>query len=335
MRPWRPGSIASASSTPRSETFSTSTPGEMRHRSNRAGSRSPGVVELRLNCREPFDAAALLRFLEVRAVPGLEDVSGGTYRRALTLAHGIGIVELTPEVRSVRCVLRLDDFRDLAAAVARCRRLLDLDADPLAIAGALGRDKVIGGLVRARPGLRVPGCVDGDELALRAVLGQRASLRAARTQTARLVETFGAPLQPAARDGDPSIPIRGGPRRSRPQRVCRAGATPRPVADSRRPAHQRRSPRRRRLRPDRSAHPATRDSWDRTLDCRVRGDARISRSRCVPSMATLVFAAHSRHWVARSTPARSPSCNSDGGPGVHTPPFSSGRASTTDRERWS
>ncbi|TCO19657.1 DNA-3-methyladenine glycosylase II [Kribbella steppae] len=171
------------------------TPGEMRHRSDRACSRSPGVVELRLNCREPFDAAALLRFLEVRAVPGLEDVSGGTYRRALTLAHGIGIVELTPEVRSVRCVLLLDDFRDLAAAVARCRRLLDLDADPLAIAGALGRDKVIGGLVRARPGLRVPGCVDGDELALRAVLGQRASLRAARTQTACLVETFGAPLR--------------------------------------------------------------------------------------------------------------------------------------------
>jgi AraC family transcriptional regulator of adaptative response / DNA-3-methyladenine glycosylase II len=171
------------------------TPSEMRHRSNRAGSRSPGVVELRLSCREPFDAAALLQFLEVRAVPGLEDVSGGTYRRALTLAHGIGIVELTPEVRSVRCVLRLDDFRDLAAAVARCRRLLDLDADPLAIAGALGCDEVIGGLVRARPGLRVPGCVDGDELALRAVLGQRASLRAARTQTACLVETFGAPLQ--------------------------------------------------------------------------------------------------------------------------------------------
>ena len=125
-----------------------------------------GVVELRLSCREPFDGASLLRFLEVRAVPGLEEVSGGTYRRALGLAHGAGVVELTPDVRAVRCVLRLDDLRDLATAVARCRRLLDLDADPLAIAEALGRDAVIGGLVRARPGLRVPGCVDGDELAL-------------------------------------------------------------------------------------------------------------------------------------------------------------------------
>jgi AraC family transcriptional regulator, regulatory protein of adaptative response / DNA-3-methyladenine glycosylase II len=172
-----------------------STPSEMRDRANRARPRSPGVVELRLSCREPFDGAALLRFLEVRAVPGLEDVSAGTYRRALTLAHGTGIVELTPEPRAVRCVLRLDDLRDLTTAVARCRRLLDLDADPLAIAEALGHDEVIGGLVRSRPGLRVPGCVDGDELALRTLLGQRASLRTARTRTARLVETFGTPLE--------------------------------------------------------------------------------------------------------------------------------------------
>jgi AraC family transcriptional regulator, regulatory protein of adaptative response / DNA-3-methyladenine glycosylase II len=172
-----------------------STPSEMRRRSKGASPRPLGVVELRLSCREPFDGAALLRFLEVRAVPGLEDVSGDTYRRALTLAHGTGVVELTPEVCAVRCVLRLDDLRDLATAVARCRRLLDLDADPLAIAEALGRDEVIGGLARARPGLRVPGCVDGDELALRAVLGQHVSLRAAQTRTARLVETFGMPLE--------------------------------------------------------------------------------------------------------------------------------------------
>ena len=91
----------------------------MRRRSNGARPRPLGVVELRLGCREPFDGAALLRFLEARAVPGLEDVSAGTYRRALTLVHGTGVVELTPEVSAVRCVLRLDDLRDLAAAVAR------------------------------------------------------------------------------------------------------------------------------------------------------------------------------------------------------------------------
>jgi AraC family transcriptional regulator, regulatory protein of adaptative response / DNA-3-methyladenine glycosylase II len=172
-----------------------STPSEMRDRATRARPRSPGVVELRLSCREPFDGAALLRFLKLRAVPGLEEVSAGTYRRALTLTHGIGIVELTPAPRAVRCLLRLDDLRDLATAVARCRRLLDLDADPQAIAEALGPDQVIGDLVRARPGLRVPGCVDGHELALRTVLGQHASLRTAQTQTARLVQTFGTTLE--------------------------------------------------------------------------------------------------------------------------------------------
>jgi AraC family transcriptional regulator, regulatory protein of adaptative response / DNA-3-methyladenine glycosylase II len=172
-----------------------STPSQLRRRSSGASPRPLGVVELRLSCREPFDGAALLRFLEVRAVPGLEEVSGGTYRRALTLAHGTGWVELTPDVRAVRCLLRLDDLRDLATAVARCRRLLDLDADPLAIAETLGRDEAIGDLIRARPGLRVPGCVDGDELILRAVLGQHVSLRTAQTRTARLVESFGTPLE--------------------------------------------------------------------------------------------------------------------------------------------
>ncbi len=172
-----------------------STPTEMRRRSSRGTPRPLGAVELRLSCREPFDGAALIRFLELRAVPGLEDVSGSTYRRSLALPHGTGVVELTPDRNAVRCALRLDDLRDLASAVARCRRLLDLDADPLAIAGTLGRDKVIGGLVRARPGLRVPGCVDGDELALRAVLGQGVSLQAARRRTARLVERFGTPLE--------------------------------------------------------------------------------------------------------------------------------------------
>jgi AraC family transcriptional regulator of adaptative response / DNA-3-methyladenine glycosylase II len=171
-----------------------STPTEMRRRSKGAGRRSLGVVELRLSCREPFDGAALLRFLELRAVPGLEEVRGDTYRRSLVLTHGTGIVELTPVTGAVRCVLHLDDLRDVATAVARCRRLLDLDADPIAVAEALGRDEVIGGLVRARPGMRVPGCVDGDELALRAVLGQHGSLKAARARTARLLETFGTPL---------------------------------------------------------------------------------------------------------------------------------------------
>ncbi len=81
----------------------------------------------------------------------------------------------------MQCSLRLADVRDLGVAVARCRRLLDLDADPTAVASALGSDPLLAPLVAARPGLRVPGCVDGTEIAVRAVLGQQVSVAAART----------------------------------------------------------------------------------------------------------------------------------------------------------
>ncbi|HET7574660.1 MAG TPA: AlkA N-terminal domain-containing protein, partial [Solirubrobacterales bacterium] len=76
----------------------------------------------------------------------------------------------------------------------RCRRLLDLDADPLSVLAQLDGDRVLGALVRERPGLRVPACVDGFELAVRAVIGQQVSVAAAGTVAARLVERFGEPL---------------------------------------------------------------------------------------------------------------------------------------------
>ncbi len=155
---------------------------------------STGDVELRLAVREPFDGAALLDFLAVRAVPGVEAVSSGTYSRTLRLPGGPGHVALTPGPSSVRCVLRLTDLADLPVAVERCRRLLDLDADPLAVSAALGADPIIGPLIRKRPGLRVPGHVDGFEVAVRAVLGQQVSVAGARTLAARLVSLYGEPV---------------------------------------------------------------------------------------------------------------------------------------------
>ena len=94
----------------------------------------------------------------------------------------------------MRCRLWLEDPRDVTTAVERCRRLLDLDADPGAVASHLGGDPLIGRLVRAAPGLRVPGAVDGAELAVRAVLGQQVSLPAARTAAGRLVAEHGEAL---------------------------------------------------------------------------------------------------------------------------------------------
>ena len=152
-----------------------------------------GALELRLACRAPFDGEALVGFLAARAIPGVESVEGLTYRRSIELAGGGAAVELTPEPPEavVLCRLRLDDPGDLDAAVARCRRLLDLDADPAAVAAHLEPDPVLGGLVRRRPGLRVPGCADGFELAVRAIVGQQVSVAGARTILGRLAARYG------------------------------------------------------------------------------------------------------------------------------------------------
>ncbi|MFL5817498.1 MAG: bifunctional transcriptional activator/DNA repair enzyme AdaA, partial [Conexibacter sp.] len=161
----------------------------------------PPALTLRLRHRAPLDAAGLLAFLGARAVPGVEawDPTGaGTYRRVLALPHGPGAATLAPSDPGtgdhVRCELRLSDLRDLAAAVQRCRRLLDLDADPVAIDDALSVDPLLAPLVRSAPGRRVPGAVDGAELAVRAVLGQQVSVAGARTLAGRLAAALGEPL---------------------------------------------------------------------------------------------------------------------------------------------
>jgi AraC family transcriptional regulator of adaptative response / DNA-3-methyladenine glycosylase II len=97
----------------------------------------------------------------------------------------------------VRCVLRLENLRDLGSAVQRCRSLLDLDADPVAVTDVLAADRILVALVRRSPGRRVPGCVDGAELAFRAVLGQQVSVAGARTLAGRLVARCGEPLPEA------------------------------------------------------------------------------------------------------------------------------------------
>lgn len=172
------------------------TPSELR---KRTGTRvrydgASGEVALRLPYREPFDGEGLLRFLGERAVPGVEEYADGVYRRTLRLPHGAGVAELVPLDGYVRCALRLEDPRDVGPAVERCRRLLDLDADPVAIAGALGGDPLLGQIVERAPGRRVPGSVGGDELAFRAVLGQQVSVAGARNLAGKLVALCGPTL---------------------------------------------------------------------------------------------------------------------------------------------
>ena len=176
----------------------------------RRAKRDPATqaIRLRLPCRQPFDPASVLDFLGLRALPGVEALDGTSYRRSLRLPHGHGIVTLrAPEAEGsegsegpayVEGELVLSDLRDLQTAVARCRQLLDLDADPVAIWEALRKDPLVGALVRRNPGRRVPGAADGFELAVRAVIGQQVSVPGARTVAGRLVlaagELLPAPL---------------------------------------------------------------------------------------------------------------------------------------------
>jgi AraC family transcriptional regulator of adaptative response / DNA-3-methyladenine glycosylase II len=149
---------------------------------------------LRLDARPPFDGAGVLRWLAARAVPGIEESGDGAYRRTLRLPGGPGVVEAVPRDDHVRATLHVEREADLDAAVAACRRLLDLDADPRAHRDVLAADPALAPLVAATPGMRAPGTVDPAESAVRAVLGQQVSLAAARTLARRLVEACGAPL---------------------------------------------------------------------------------------------------------------------------------------------
>jgi AraC family transcriptional regulator of adaptative response / DNA-3-methyladenine glycosylase II len=141
---------------------------------------------------EPFDGAAVLSFLAVRAIAGVEEVRDGTYRRTLALPGGGAVLALTPRADGVEAELALGDLGDEAEAVRRARALFGLDIDPDAVLAGLGDDPVLGPLVRARPGLRVPGVVDGWELVVRAVLGQQITVVAARGLAGRFATALGA-----------------------------------------------------------------------------------------------------------------------------------------------
>jgi AraC family transcriptional regulator of adaptative response / DNA-3-methyladenine glycosylase II len=170
-------------------------PGALRAR-RPAARTGAGTISLRLAYRPPLHAEALLEFLATRALTGVEECDGTTYRRALNLPHGTATVALTPMDRWISATLRLADVRDLAPAVARCRRLLDLDADPVAVDATLGADPALSAVVRAEPGIRVPRAVDGFETAVRAIVGQQVSVAGARTTLGHLLRAAETPADP-------------------------------------------------------------------------------------------------------------------------------------------
>ncbi|MET9061412.1 AlkA N-terminal domain-containing protein [Streptomyces antibioticus] len=177
------------------EVFALS-PTDLRARAGggRAAPTTPGTLALRLPFRAPLNPDNLFGHLAATGVPGVEEWRDGAFRRTLRLPHGHGVVALTPHPDHIGCRLTLTDPRDLTVAISRCRRMLDLDADPVAVDDQLRTDPLLAPLVDKAPGRRVPRTVDEAEFAVRAVLGQQVSTAAARTHAARLVTAYGDPV---------------------------------------------------------------------------------------------------------------------------------------------
>lgn len=169
---------------------------DLRRHATAAPTSGPGDITVRLRHRQPFAAAPLLAFLGARTISGIEECQDATYRRSLHLPRSYGILTATPRHDHVQVRLQLGDVADLGVALQRARRLFDLDADPAAIMAVLGADPLLAPLVTRWPGIRVPGQVDGFELAVRAVLGQQVTVKGARTLAGRLVRKLGAPVDP-------------------------------------------------------------------------------------------------------------------------------------------
>jgi AraC family transcriptional regulator of adaptative response / DNA-3-methyladenine glycosylase II len=181
------------------EVYATS-PSHLRGRRGRGS--SPGAVTMRLAVRTPFAGDRLLRSLRHHVIPGVETTGPDWFARTLDLPHGPGTVRLdladVPSGGSTAFVtarFALHDLRDITAGVERARRLVDADCDPIAVDEAFAADPVIGPLVRATPGLRVPGDVDGNETAARTVIGQQVSVAAANTVTGRVVAQVGRSVE--------------------------------------------------------------------------------------------------------------------------------------------
>ena len=150
-----------------------------------------------LRYRPPIAIDPLLRFLGDRAIPGVESFDGATFRRAVRAPDGTHtVLALTPRLDRDEVILRFPaDEVQPSFLIPMARRLLDLDADPAVIDAALSSDPALRPLVRATPGIRVPGAADGFELAVRAILGQQVSVRAARTFAGRIAAASGTRIE--------------------------------------------------------------------------------------------------------------------------------------------
>jgi AraC family transcriptional regulator of adaptative response / DNA-3-methyladenine glycosylase II len=182
------------------------TPGDLRRATSRERSaRQPngaeaGVYTFRLGYRPPYNWASMIGFLAPRAIPGVETITLDEYRRSISLDGNTGFISVRPVFAKHHMELRIE-FPEPAALfriVERVRNIFDLRADPADVDGHLRRDSRLKQFVHANAGMRVPGCWDGFEIGVRAILGQQVSVKGATTMAGRLVAEFGRNNFPAA-----------------------------------------------------------------------------------------------------------------------------------------
>lgn len=169
------------------------TPSQIRRLSRQAGVLPENQYFFRLRYRPPYDWNGMLLFLQPRATPGVEAVEGGVYRRSIWFRGAIGCFEVShdEENHSLNVKVQFADPKSLYFIIERVRAMFDLNADWIAIARTLNSDPELAAKVRVRPGLRVPGCWNGFELCVRAILGQQVTVQGATTLAGRLVRKFG------------------------------------------------------------------------------------------------------------------------------------------------
>ncbi len=175
------------------------TPTQIRHLARQKQRQPENQYLFRLRFRPPYDWKGMLAFLAARAIPGVEAVVGESYRRSISLHKNYGYFEISLDESHHALAVRVEfgDPRSLFFITERIRAMFDLNADWTAIVKSLKTDPVLAARIQAHPGLRIPGCWNGFELAVRAILGQQVSVKGASTLAGRLVKTFGQPFSAA------------------------------------------------------------------------------------------------------------------------------------------
>jgi AraC family transcriptional regulator of adaptative response / DNA-3-methyladenine glycosylase II len=148
-------------------------------------------LALKLAYKPPYDWPALLRFFAARAIPGVDDVDGLTYRRTFTIGRNQGRLSISPAKSALAAEISTTGEAEENLLAEKLRRLFDLDAPGKRINAHLKRDDTLSASLKKRPGLRVPGVWDSFELGVRAILGQQVSVAAASTLAGRIATNFG------------------------------------------------------------------------------------------------------------------------------------------------